>query len=141
MQLLWFTELGSIFLPPMLWELNASKIFVLWSWDRLLNCIIILNKQFHHIVWKCTPRTQFKYWTKVFVTTISHIFALNTNTLLYVLYIKWVAVTQIWCDLAAPQGPTNVGGDLTDNVFRATLQQGCFEGQLNTRVTLIKGTE
>ena len=44
------------------------------------------------------------------------------------MHIKWVAVTQIWCDLAAPQGPTNVGGDLTDNVFRATLQQGCFEG-------------
>ena len=56
------------------------------------------------------------------------IFVFNTNTLLYVLYIKWVAVTQIWCDLAAPQGLTNVGGDLTDNVFRATFQQGCFEG-------------
>ena len=50
------------------------------------------------------------------------IFLLNTKTLLYVFYIEWVAVTQIWCDLAAPQGPTNVGGDLTDNVFRATLQ-------------------
>ena len=60
---------------------------------------------------------------------------------MYVLYIKWVAVTQIWCDLAAPQGLTNVGGDLTDNVFKTTLQQGCFEGQLTTRVTLNKGTE
>ena len=35
MQLLWFTGLGSIYLPPRLWELNASRSFVLWSWDRL----------------------------------------------------------------------------------------------------------
>jgi len=76
-----------------------------------INSISVLNKVFcyHYIIHK-------------------DIFVLNTNTLLCVLYIKWVAVTQIWCDLAAPQGPTNVGGDLTDNVFRGTLQQGCFEG-------------